>query len=302
MSLPSLNSLRTFESAARLKSFALAAEELFVSPSAVSHQIKLLEQRLGATLFVRLDRRIELSEAGARYYPQVKLGMSILLNASSYLIDKNDESNNVIKISVVPFLATRWLLPKLAEFKQCHPHLQLKIQTSTQASNFAKDDLDLVIRRGKGPWEGMVARKLCGERLSAVCSPGKFSSINKVLDLLKQPLLFNVEVKSEWREWFESQHFDYKEPAVTYEFQNTSQILDACLAGAGIALIDPVMIRQHLSQGTLVNLFSNSVESLRSYFVVYPERQQQTHKIEKFEQWILKTMQDDPLMADRLPI
>jgi len=301
MSLPSLNSLRTFESAARLKSFALAAEELYVSPSAVSHQIRLLERRLGVSLFVRLDRKVELSAAGERYYPQVKLGVATLQKATEQLLDEKKAEKMTLKISAVPFFATRWLFPKLDDFRRLHPQCQLKMQTSTTASNFTQENLDLVIRRGIGPWTGMVSKLLCQERLAAVCSPAMRNSIEQVSDLFEQPLLFNVEVMNEWREWFETQQLTYKEPASSFEFQNTSQILDACLSGAGVALIDPLLIKQQLLQGELVELFNTSVKSRRSYFVVYPERQQQQRNIAIFEQWIMKTIADDPLMIERLP-
>ncbi|NRA22174.1 MAG: LysR family transcriptional regulator [Oceanospirillaceae bacterium] len=301
MPLPSLNSLRTFESAARLKSFSQAAQELFVSPSAVSHQIRQLEQRLGVELFVRLDRQVVLSPAGERYYPQVKVGIETLLNATAQLLDKSDDKPAVIKMSVVPFFATRWLLPKLEDFRALYPHWQLKMQTSTVASDFTQEGFDLVIRRGTGPWPGMVGKLLCHERLAAVCHPNLVARVTSINDLLALPLLINAKVMSEWREWFESQQQTFKDPALSFDFQNTAQILDACLSGAGVALIDPVMISQELSQGKLVNLFDSSVVSLRQYFLVYPKAYQRHENIQLFEQWIFEKMAKDPLMSDRIP-
>jgi len=301
MSLPSLNSLRTFESAARLKSFALAAQELFVSPSAVSHQIRLLEQRLGVELFIRLDRKVALSNAGELFYPQVKLGITTLITATEQLRVNNEENNLLLKMSVVPFFATRWLLPKLADFKRLYPNCHLKVHTSTTASNFAQESLDLVIRRGVGPWLGMVSKLLCRERLAAVCSPELLMSIKRPQDLFRQPLLCNVEVMTEWQEWFETQGLVYQAPKSSFDFQNTSQILDACLSGAGVALIDPLMIHQHLLQGELVNIFNHSVDSIRSYFIVYPEQHRSQDKIHIFEQWLSDKMADDPLMLTRMP-
>jgi len=302
MSLPSLNSLRTFESAARLKSFSLAASELFVSPSAVSHQIRQLEERLGVQLFVRLDRQVVLSQAGERYYPQVKIGIETLLNATQALLHDDQIAESIIKISVVPFFATRWLLPKLEDFRQVHPSWQLKMQTSTDASDFSQEGLDLVIRRGTGPWPGMQAKLLCCEQLAAVCHPSLATQLQEVEELLKLPLLINAKVLSEWREWFDSQNKQYSEPDLSFDFQNTAQILDACLAGAGVALIDPVLISQELEQGKLVNLSGQSVPSLRQYFFVYPKAYQVQPNIQLFEQWIFAKMAADPVMANRLPV
>ncbi|NQZ30192.1 MAG: LysR family transcriptional regulator [Oceanospirillaceae bacterium] len=300
MSLPSLNSLRTFESAARLKSFSLAAEELFVSPSAVSHQIRQLEERLGVSLFLRLDRKVALSEAGEKYYPQVKIGIETLLNATRQLLEFSSESQSVIKMSVVPFFATRWLLPKLEKFRQAYPEWQLKMQTSTVASEFTQQGFDLVIRRGTGPWPGMVDKLLCRERLAAVCHPNMSAEVSCIEDLIKQPLLINAKVDSEWQEWFESQQRVFSTPAMSFDFQNTAQILDACLSGAGVALIDPVMIRQELAQGKLINLFELSVPSLRHYYLVYPKAYQEQSNIQLFERWICAELAADPLMIDRL--
>ncbi|OUS20196.1 LysR family transcriptional regulator ['Osedax' symbiont bacterium Rs2_46_30_T18] len=299
MSLPSLNSLRTFESAARLKSFSLASAELFVSPSAVSHQIRQLESRLGVALFVRLDRQVVLSAAGQRYYPQVKLGIDTLLKASRELTEGAADAMQEIKMSVVPFFATRWLLPKLSGFRKLQPNLQLKVQTSTSASDFNKQEFDLVIRRGIGPWKGMVAKRLCRERLVAVCQPKMYLDIQQVSDILDQPLLFNAKVMSEWREWFVSQQLDFNDPVVSFDFQNTSQILDACIAGTGVALIDPILITEELAQGKLRQIFVESVPSLRDYFIVYPQQFEQQQNVQLFEQWIFKQLALDPLMSDR---
>ena len=299
MSLPSLNSLRTFESAARLNSFSLAAAELFVSPSAISHQIRQLEQRLGIALFVRLDRQVVLSAAGQRYYPQVKLGIETLLKATEQLTEQASVASQEIKMSVVPFFATRWLLPKLASFRKSQPNWRLKVQTSTSASDFNKEGFDLVIRRGIGPWDGMIAKRLCRERLAAVCQPEMFNEIKQVADLLEQPLLFNAQVMTEWREWFASQQLVFNDPVVSFDFQNTSQILDACIAGTGVALIDPILVKEELAQGKLRQIFADTVPSLRDYYIVYPQQCEHKQKIQLFEQWIFKQLAMDPLMLER---
>ncbi|ETX12688.1 hypothetical protein MUS1_01860 [Marinomonas ushuaiensis DSM 15871] len=299
MALPSLNSLRTFESAARLSSFLLAAEELFISPSAVSHQIRQLEQRLGVTLFVRLDRQVVLSAEGERYYPQVKLGIETLLRATEQLTDQALVTNQEIKMSIVPFFATRWLLPKLASFRASQPNWQLKVQTSTSSSDFNKSNFDLAIRRGVGPWNGMIAKRLCRERLVAVCRNDIFTSIKQVIDLLDLPLLFNANVMTEWHEWFSTQQLAFNDPEVSFDFQNTSQILDACIAGTGVALIDPILIKDELDQGKLRQIFPVSVASQRHYFIVYPQQSEQQESIQLFEKWLFEQLAMDPLMVGR---
>ena len=112
-------------------------------------------------------------------------------------------------------------------------------------------------------------------------------------------MLFNAKVMTEWREWFASQQLVFNDPVVSFDFQNTSQILDACIAGTGVALIDPILVKEELAQGKLRKIFADTVPSLRDYYIVYPQQSEHQQKIQLFEQWIFKQLAMDPLMLER---
>ncbi len=284
MALPSLNTLRTFEAAARLESFNLASQELFITPSAVSHQMRLLESKLAVKLFIRSDKKVRLSADGERYYPKVKKGLKLLINATEELIVS--KKHKEIKIAAVPFFATRWLMPKLTDFYQLNPDWQLKINTSTTKSDFKQEELDLVIRRGGGQWSDMESILLYREQLTPVCSSKLAKNIVNLESLSQALLLHNSNVLSEWSEWFTKINNKITVPATLMTFQNTSQILEACIAGTGVALIDPRLIKDKLQTGELVKPLDIQLPSERNYYLVYPEVQANSEPVTIFKQWI----------------
>lgn len=284
MALPSLNILRTFEAAARHESFNKAAEELNISPSAVSHQIRQLESTLGVKLFGRTARRVVLTEKGEFYFKHVQEGIHILLQATQSLMDPTREQQ--IRMSVVPFFATRWLMPRLESFQAQHPGWELAIQTSTQKSDFDREDLDLVIRRGAGNWPGLTQHLLLEEELIAVALPSLAARITSLQDLKKASLLYNSQVPGEWQDWFAQLGEDFSPPTARLEFQNNSQILEACLAGAGIALMDRRLLQQELEDRRVVPAFKASVCGMRNHYLVYPEGHGNHASIKLFRDWL----------------
>lgn len=284
MAFPSLNVLRTFEAAARHESFQKAAEELHISASAVSHQIRQLEDILGVKLFGRTGRRVILTQKGEYYFNNVQQGIQILVQATNSIMDPMRDRQ--IRMSVVPFFATRWLMPKLESFQIQHPGWELAIQTSTQKSDFDLEDLDLVIRRGGGSWEGMHQHLLMEEQLIAVALPSVADQISSLQDLQKASLLYNSQVPSEWPEWFAKLGHEVTPSSARLEFQNNSQILEACLMGAGVALMDPQLLINDLASGRVTQVLDHSVAGMRNYYLVYPESHEQRRSIPLFRDWI----------------
>lgn len=284
MAYPSLNSLRTFETAARLLSFNKAADELCISPSAVSHQIRQLENTLGVKLFARVERGVTLTSRGEFYFVNVQQGVRILLRATDLLMDP--KRSRTIKMSVVPFFATRWLMPRLERFQSLFADWELAIQTSTQKSDFEAEDLDFVIRRGRGSWPNLVSRLLMNENLTPFCAPLLAGSILDLNDLKTAPLLYNSQVPTEWSEFFASVDEQFDAPAARLEFQNTSQILDACIAGAGIALMDPALIAAELRDGRITPALDITVASYRQYYLVFPENHADRQAVDIFLKWV----------------
>ncbi|WP_068314520.1 LysR substrate-binding domain-containing protein [Polycladidibacter hongkongensis] len=284
MQLPSLNTLRTFEAAARHQSFLLAAEELNITPSAVSHQIRQLENTLTVKLFERSARQVSLSRKGDQYYTQVQQALQILSRATSSLAGPSRDRQ--IRMSVVPFFATRWLMPRIDRFQAAHSGWELAIQTSTQRSDFDREDLDLVIRRGGGTWRGLSSTLLLEEELIAVAAPSIANGANNLTQLKTLPLLYNSQVPSEWREWFAALGQEFTPSGTRLELQNNSQILEACVTGIGVALIDRQLIGEELTQGRIQPVTPLSVRGMRNYFLAYPKEHAKRPAVKLFQSWL----------------
>src|SRR6516162_785108 len=186
--LPSLNGLRAFEAAARHLSFTLAAAELNVTQTAISHQIKRLEEELGLRLFVRKNRSLALTPKAKAYLPGVRAAFNDLRLATDQLLRKDDDS--VLTISTLASLAAKWLLPRLSTFQEAHPKIDVRITTSTSLVDFRSGDVAAAIRYGRGNWQGVKAQWLMADELFPVCSP---ALLNRRLrcpeDLAHQTLL-----------------------------------------------------------------------------------------------------------------
>lgn len=289
MAFPSLNVLRTFEAAARHESFQKAALELHISASAISHQIRQLEDILGIKLFGRGGRRVVLTQKGEYYFNNVQQGIQILVQATNSIMDPMRDRQ--IRMSVVPFFATRWLMPRLENFQSQYPGWELAIQTSTQKSDFDLEDLDLVIRRGGGDWPGMHQHLLLEEQLIAVARPSVAGQITSLEDLQQASLLYNSQVPSEWQDWFAKLGCNFTPPTARLEFQNNSQILETCLAGAGIALMDRHLLKEDLSTGRVVQVLEQQVSGMRNYYLVYPVNHEERRSILLFQGWIQKQLE-----------
>src|ERR1700756_118684 len=167
--LPSLNGLRAFEAAARHLSFTQAASELNVTQTAISHQIKRLEEELGLRLFVRKNRALALTPKAKAYLPGVRAAFNDLRLATDQLLRKDDD--NVLTISTLASLAAKWLLPRLTAFQEAHPGIDVRITTSTALVDFKDGGVDAAIRYGRGNWPGVRAEWLMADELFPVCSP-----------------------------------------------------------------------------------------------------------------------------------
>src|ERR1700749_2092852 len=167
--LPSLNGLRAFEAAARHLSFTVAAAELNVTQSAISHQIRRLEEELGIRLFIRKNRALALTPEAREYLPGIRAAFNDLRLATDQLLRKEDD--RVLTVSTLASLAAKWLLPRLSRFQDAHPGIDVRITTSTALVDFKAGDVDAAIRYGRGQWPGLRADWLTADELFPVCSP-----------------------------------------------------------------------------------------------------------------------------------
>ncbi len=294
--LPPLNSLRAFEAAARQLSFTKAAEELHVTPAAVSHQIKALEEQLGVALFRRLTRALRLTEAGQAALPSLRDGFDKL--AEGVARARAHETSGAVTVSVGPSFAAKWLVPRLDRFRMAHPDIEVRIDATDQLVDFERDNVDLSIRFGSGHYPGLeVEPLLIEETIFPVCSPALLEGpqpLREPTDLRHHTLLhldWDLErvTAPSWRMWLLAagvHDVDYMRGPV---FSMESLALQAAMEGQGVALVSSVLAGHDLAAGRLVMPFNLSVCDPLDfrYFVVTPKRTAELPKVAAFRGWLL---------------
>ncbi len=279
-----LNALRTFEAVASKLSFAKGAEALHVSPAAVSSQIRVLEERLKQPLFHRKGRQITLTDAGKKLLPGVQRGLNELRQAVQKL--GMDRSEGVLNISTTPTLLQKWMLPRLSDFYESHPEIDLRINADNGLVNFEQSDFHAGIRFGTGKWPGLKSEKLMDDWILPVCSPEMLSQIgpvNSIQDLQKHDLFF---VESEvWDAWFRvlgESGRDSRWPLLN----DSLSILMAAEQGQGIALSRWSLVVRDIEAGRLVRPIDTVVKTDWSYYFVSPPHFFELPKVRIFRQWL----------------
>ncbi|MGI9276695.1 MAG: transcriptional regulator GcvA [Endozoicomonas sp.] len=284
---PSLKGLQYFEVVARHLSFTRAAKELHVTQAAVSQQIRNLEQELGSRLFRRTTRRLLLSDDGERLLPHVRQAFSSL---ESGLRKIRNRHYDYLNISVLPSFAARWLVPRLGRFAIQHPDIEIRLLPSLDLVDFSRGDIDLAIRFGEGVYPGLKSTLLMEESVFPVCSPGLATgekSLLDVEDLRHFPLLQDAGPGAlTWREWLKiAGHSDLD---VRYGIQITdaSLLIDAARSGQGVALSRASLVKDEIERGQLVKPFATELDSVYSYYLVMPDREEINPRMKLFCEWI----------------
>lgn len=296
--LPPLNALRAFEASARQLSFTRAAEELFVTQAAISHQIKALEDNLGIKLFMRKNRALLLTEEGQSYYLDIKDVFNSLHEATERLLARG--AKGAITVSLQPSFAIQWLVPRLNTFNLLHPDIDVRIKAVDQPENSLTEDVDIAIYYGRGRWSGIHADQLHTEYLIPVCSPmlmtGK-KPLNKIEDLEKHTLLHDTS-RRDWKRWFK--HVDVRGANVNHGpiFSHSAMVVQAAIHGQGVALAHSVLAKPDIDSGRLVCPFNDVLVSKNSYYIVCREQQLDLGKISAFREWVLKTVADEQALLD----
>jgi LysR family glycine cleavage system transcriptional activator len=277
---------RFFEAAARHLNFTRAAEEMHVTHGAVSQRIKRLEAHLGTPLFRRSGRRMLLTDAGSRLLERVRAAISEIAERVEAIRPGNAEQ--ILTIATVPCFAAYWLLPRLADFNEHHPDIQVNIRAALSLTNFTRDGVDMAVRFGPGTWTGLTSIKLHDEELVPVCSPAfRGGQLPRVPgDLLKVPLLHDE--RQTWSMWFEAVGLDYRDAGQGPRYSDQNLLYPAAIAGLGVALARASLVERDLASGRLVRLFSRSVPTRYSYFIVYPPGSEKLGKIQVFQRWLLE--------------
>jgi LysR family glycine cleavage system transcriptional activator len=282
--LPPLNSLRLFEASARLLSFKNAAEELLVTPSAVSHGIQSLEEWLGVELFQRTTRGLVLSEAGIEFLPIVTSALDALASGSAKISSKT--GSGVLAISAAPTFAARWLLPRLHKFRLLHPEIRVVIDTSQERTELSEAGADVAIRLGRGNWQGVVADLILKEKLVPVCAPSIFDRVKNLERIDDAPLIHVVTTTVEWTDWAKQAGREPPDLTRGLQFDTLHMAFEAAAQGLGVALGRRPLVDPELELGRLVEVWGYACLSPTAYWLVSSENSANETRIVAFREWI----------------
>ncbi len=291
-----LNGLRAFEASARHLSFKAAAEELHVTPAAISHQVKALEETIGQKLFRRLPRQLVLTEAAQLALPDLQKGFEHLGRASQVLASEVNEA--VLTVSVAPSFGAKWLVPRLVGFQAAHPEIEVRIAGADHMVDFEAEDVDAGVRFGRGGYQGLQVDRLFDVSVVPVCCPSLLDGdppLRRPEDLAHHTLLhlssFQLnEAMPAWSMWLKAAGLHDIDATRGPKFNSSALLAEAALAGQGVALVDDSVVSAEIAEGRLVRLFCDQdlAASEFSYFFVYPLHRPRARKIEVFRDWILE--------------
>lgn len=287
--LPSLWALQVFEAAGRHRSLKAAAAELCVTPSAVSRQVQALERELEVALFRRLPRGLTLTDDGARYLDEVTRAMQQLDAASGRL----RLARRPLRLSVLPSFASTWLVPRIVAFETAHPDVDVRMEATTAFADFERDDVDLAIRFGLGPWPDLHSEPLLELEVYPVCRPEALAGAPPLAtpaDLARHTWLTSSHVPEGWPIWLRGIGHEGLTPLRTVPYDNAQLMLDAACAGQGVALAPALLAEPLLADGRLVRPFDLTVTSPFTYHLVCRPRALGETRVKAFRDWIVAEM------------
>jgi LysR family glycine cleavage system transcriptional activator len=288
--LPSLNALKAFEAAARHESFSDAAAELFVTHAAISRHIRDLEEWLGTELFVRTGRGVTLTEAGRNFGSRLTSLFDQIADATREAAAVGDA--RLLRVSVEPALASRWLVPRLGRFRVLHPDIELAIDATAKLVNFRAGEADIGMRYGRGGWEDVDAVKLADSFSFPVCAPSLVEKEGKMkpADLGRFTLL-HEERKQWWEDWLRAagvvSGVDWRGPV----FQ-AHLAIEAAEAGQGFALGDQILCMDSILEGWLIRPFNIDIRDYGSYWIVRAKGSRESAPARAFREWVMAEMAD----------
>ena len=298
--LPPLNALKAFEAAARSESFTRAAEELCVTPGAVSHQVKSLEETLGIKLFNRERQRLVITDAGREYLGVIRDAFDRIASGTERVLQR--QNAGTLTVTTSPDFAAKWLVNRLGRFAEAHPGIDLRVSANLHQVDFAREEVDIGIRHGDGNWSGLDAVRLCTEQLFPVCSPKLMSGRNRIAkpsDLLKFPLL-HLDDNKPWSRWFEAAGITDAELPRGLILNRRSMLIDAAIDGQGVALARPTLAAWDLINGRIVRPFDIGLRLSKTFWIVCPKTSSTMPKIKTFREWLLAEAADDARRLKKL--
>ena len=291
--LPPLNALRAFESAGRHLSFTKAAAELNVTPAAVSHQVKALEELLGVPLFRRLTRALRLTDAGRAALPTLSQGFDTLAQGVEQV--RAHSESGVLTVSVSPSFGAMWLVPRLERFRIRHPDIEIRIDGTDRRVDLTRDDADVALRYGPGGYKGVRVDWLFSQVNTPVCSPVLLSGEHPLRrpDDLRHHTLLHIDWKdaeASWRMWLLAAGLHDIDPTRGPRFTMESMAVQAALDGQGVALVGDMLVADDLAAGRLVRPIDPSLSTplTFSYYLLSAKDGAEQPKVAAFRDWLLE--------------
>ncbi len=287
MKLPPLNALRTFEVAARHKSFLLAAKELHVSAASVSRFIKLLESDLDCTLFMRQANGVRLTDVGEQYYAAISPSLQAIANISQEY--RRQEHRRSLQIISIPAIAETWLVSRLWSFQQQYKNIEINLVLDDKPVNLQDNDTTIWLTYSDGKVIGAEAFPMPKDKLTLVCNPEIAKQLKTPADIMKFPQLVDIDWQSDWKSWLQAANLDTDNPTNNrVDFERYSMVVNAAIAGTGVAIGHTALLETYLQQGTLVAPFDIEVTPDKQFYALVAENPKR-RVVKKFINWFSDT-------------
>lgn len=291
--IPSANALLAFESAARLGSFTRAAEEMGVTQAAVSYSIRQLEEALGVKLFLRRHRRVELTESGERFFDDVSLGLSHIRRSAEEIRRSRDDQHVTLSLSTA--FASYWMVPRLSAFRQAHPEIDLRLQTTDKDVDLAAEGISLGLRRGRaGNWPGCAEAYFAEERIYAICAPrylqeaGPFESLEE----LAQAKLIHLEEpfrpRPGWPQWFSALGYPFQDRGEGLRLNDAALVIQAAFEGQGVALGWHHLVDDLMQRGLLERAHRSEWSAGEKFYLIWPAGLLDKPQVRAVHDWLLE--------------
>ena len=302
--LPPLTALRAFDAAARHMSFAQAAAELNVTPAALSFQIKSLEEHLGAPLFRRLNRAVELTDAGKALSTGATEGFQTL--ATAWRAAQRTQDTQTLTVTAGPAFTAKWLAPRLYEFAQAHPEVELRFAASLSLADLTRDNIDVAIRFSDSTSSDLYSLPLAEEWVMPVMTPALAAQYPTVESLHNAPLLFDesinfLKVHVDWSDWFSAMSAPFS-PKLGPRFSQSDHAIDAALAGVGAVMGRRALVIKDLAEGRLVAPFPTALATGARFSFLCLKGMETRQQIAAFRDWILEEIEKTAHITENLTI
>ena len=288
--IPSLAALQVFDAAARHMSFTRAAADLNVTQSAVSRQIRDLEAFLGQPLFHRIKQRLVMTEAGEAYAASVRELLNQAEAATLQVMAYNGRGG-VLTVALLPTFGSRWLVPRLGDFIARHPDIQLNLVSQVKPFDFAGSGIDAAVHFGSDVWPDAVCHRLMGEVIVPVCAPallGGRPALARPQDVRQFPMLQLTTRPQAWADWLHAVGVDTLDGPPGPRFEEFQMVIQAAIAGLGIAVLPRFLIQEELASGRLALAIDRPVVSDQAYYLVHPEGKSDLYKVCVFRDWLVE--------------